>query len=249
MTPPEPVVPETRERRCSACDSERIEPMRYVLAVDGLIKVLVQVGRRTERAGTRPNALPRLPAHDRPSLSATQSPIDTVSIRHQPPATDPPSARFARAAAIPDLRAMAACSERSNPEDIDMSKPVQIARALTLLSAALTLICAVAAPVWATKRCPPVTMQNSGGECKVVNYSTTADLNVTITLYDRGGAVLKTCGPTSIPEKGQDFCIFSTGAPIADVGCEVTGEGSLARVSLVTYVPGTTHTGAAVECR
>ena len=39
MPPPEPALPETRERRCPSCASERIEPVSHVTASEGMIKV------------------------------------------------------------------------------------------------------------------------------------------------------------------------------------------------------------------
>jgi transcriptional regulator NrdR family protein len=38
MPPPEPALPETRERRCPACQSQRVTPMGRVLATDTAIK-------------------------------------------------------------------------------------------------------------------------------------------------------------------------------------------------------------------
>jgi hypothetical protein len=38
MPPPESGPPETRERRCPACQSERIAPVGHVKAAGGLIK-------------------------------------------------------------------------------------------------------------------------------------------------------------------------------------------------------------------
>ena len=38
MVPVEPELPETRERRCPCCRSERIAPVGHVLAADGMIK-------------------------------------------------------------------------------------------------------------------------------------------------------------------------------------------------------------------
>ena len=39
MPPPESTLPETRERRCPSCASERIEPVSHVTASEGTIKV------------------------------------------------------------------------------------------------------------------------------------------------------------------------------------------------------------------
>jgi hypothetical protein len=39
MRSPESKLPETRERRCPACQSEAIAPVGHVLAADQLIKV------------------------------------------------------------------------------------------------------------------------------------------------------------------------------------------------------------------
>jgi hypothetical protein len=39
MPSPEAELPETRERRCPACQSEAIPPVGYVVAGDGLIRV------------------------------------------------------------------------------------------------------------------------------------------------------------------------------------------------------------------
>jgi hypothetical protein len=35
MPPPEPELPETRERRCPGCQSEEIAPVGHVVAGDG----------------------------------------------------------------------------------------------------------------------------------------------------------------------------------------------------------------------
>jgi uncharacterized protein (DUF983 family) len=48
MPPPEPALPETRERRCPSCASERIEPVSHVTASEGMIKV----EQRCEACGT-----------------------------------------------------------------------------------------------------------------------------------------------------------------------------------------------------
>jgi predicted Zn-ribbon and HTH transcriptional regulator len=48
MSPPEAELPDTRERRCPACQSEEIEPVGYVVAGDGLIRVQ----HRCETCGT-----------------------------------------------------------------------------------------------------------------------------------------------------------------------------------------------------
>jgi uncharacterized Zn finger protein len=40
MPPPEPELPETRERQCPACESEAIMPLGHIVAADGLIRVL-----------------------------------------------------------------------------------------------------------------------------------------------------------------------------------------------------------------
>ena len=40
MPPPEPALPETRERPCPSCASERmIQPVSHVAASEGMIKV------------------------------------------------------------------------------------------------------------------------------------------------------------------------------------------------------------------
>jgi transposase-like protein len=39
MPPPEPELPETRERPCPACQSEEIAPVGHVVAGDRLVKV------------------------------------------------------------------------------------------------------------------------------------------------------------------------------------------------------------------
>ena len=39
MPPPAVELPETRERRCPACQSEEIAPVGHVVAGDGLIRV------------------------------------------------------------------------------------------------------------------------------------------------------------------------------------------------------------------
>jgi hypothetical protein len=39
MPPPKAELPETRERRCPACQSEEIAPVGHVLAEGGMIKV------------------------------------------------------------------------------------------------------------------------------------------------------------------------------------------------------------------
>jgi hypothetical protein len=39
MGAPEPELPDTRERRCPSCASERIAPVSHVTAICGLIKV------------------------------------------------------------------------------------------------------------------------------------------------------------------------------------------------------------------
>jgi transcription elongation factor Elf1 len=38
MPPPEPELPETRDRRCPSCASEQIAPVSHVTATSGLIK-------------------------------------------------------------------------------------------------------------------------------------------------------------------------------------------------------------------
>jgi hypothetical protein len=42
MPSPEPKLPETRERRCPACQSERITPVGHVEAAGGMIKLAQQ---------------------------------------------------------------------------------------------------------------------------------------------------------------------------------------------------------------
>ena len=49
MPSPEPKLPETRERRCPACQSEAIAPVGHIIAGDGLIKV----EHRCEACGVR----------------------------------------------------------------------------------------------------------------------------------------------------------------------------------------------------
>lgn len=39
MPLPEPELPETRARRCPACQSQQIEPVSHVTALSGVIKV------------------------------------------------------------------------------------------------------------------------------------------------------------------------------------------------------------------
>jgi len=39
VPPPAQALPETRERRCPSCASERIRPVSHVTASEGLIKV------------------------------------------------------------------------------------------------------------------------------------------------------------------------------------------------------------------
>jgi hypothetical protein len=123
-------------------------------------------------------------------------------------------------------------------------------RFLIAISAALTFLPAFASPAWAVKRCPPLVVGDGNVvECKVANYGTTPDTNVKITLYDGAGIAVKTCGPTSIPAKGSVFCNRDFN-DLEDIGCEVTGEGASARVSLIVFISAfSSSTGAAVECR
>ena len=126
-------------------------------------------------------------------------------------------------------------------------KRMQTARLSMVVAAALTLLPALASPAWATKRCPPLVVGDGNVvECKVANYGTTADTNVKITLYDGDGNAVRTCGPTTIPAKGSVFCNRDFN-DLEDIGCEVTGEGGSARVSLIVFSASTTV--AAVECR
>jgi hypothetical protein len=127
---------------------------------------------------------------------------------------------------------------------------LQTTRLSMVVVAALTLLPALASPAWATKRCPPLVVGDGNlVECKVANYGTTADTNVRITLYDGGGNAVRTCGPMSIPAKGSVFCNRDF-TDLEDIGCEVTGEGGSARVSLIVFISASSSsTGAAVECR
>jgi uncharacterized protein (DUF983 family) len=48
MPPPDAPLPETRERRCPACRSERITPVVHVIGVETVVKV----EHRCEACGT-----------------------------------------------------------------------------------------------------------------------------------------------------------------------------------------------------
>ena len=110
-----------------------------------------------------------------------------------------------------------------------MVKRMRTTLSLTLISAALPLI--ATGPVWAAKKCPPLVANNNGVECKVTNYATTPDNNVTITIYDGSGTIEFHCGPLSIPPKATRFCVAQIGSA-DNVSCEVTGEGASARAAL-----------------
>src|SRR5262245_59532298 len=95
-------------------------------------------------------------------------------------------------------------------------------------------------------------VQNPNGvECKVANFATTKDTGVVIKIYDHNGDVAETCGPFAVPARESAFC--STSPPnsgeVEDYSCEVTGEGTLARVSFVAHAPNQgVNSGAALEC-
>ena len=122
-------------------------------------------------------------------------------------------------------------------------------RTLAVISAALTLVLALVSSAWAVKRCPPVVAgPNVGVECKVANYGNSSDFGVVITLYNSAGTSLQSCSYFAIGSKESVFCPYHAQFT-TDIGCEVTGESGAARVSLTVQIPGSTTTGAAVECR
>jgi hypothetical protein len=133
-------------------------------------------------------------------------------------------------------------------EDILMVKRMRTSLSLTLITAALPLIPTAADPVWAAKKCPPLVANNNGVECKVVNYGTISDNNVTITMYDGAGNIECQVGPLPIPPKATRFCVTQIGAA-DNVSCEITGEGANTRAALSVYVQGSSNAGASVECR
>jgi hypothetical protein len=120
--------------------------------------------------------------------------------------------------------------------------------AVALISAPL-LIAALPSPAGAIKRCPPLIVSNNSILCLATNYGTSADTNVTLTLYDSIGTPVETCGPQSISPKAPAGCLHTvSGAEL--VSCVVTGEGSLTRVSLSTLLSSSNlNSAAAVECR
>src|SRR5262245_21012939 len=128
-------------------------------------------------------------------------------------------------------------------------KAIHSAVALFFTSAALAVVLVLPSPAWAVRRCPGLVITNNAAECKVVNYSTTVDTAVLITLYDTGGNVVSSCGPSPINAKGSILWGCAAGALPVDLSCEVTGEGTLARVSLYVKGPTIPNTGAIVECR
>jgi hypothetical protein len=112
-----------------------------------------------------------------------------------------------------------------------------------------TAVPILASPAWATKRCPGLVIADERAvECKVVNYGTTSDTGVVMTIFDAGGDVVNVCGPFTIPPKGSRYCMFGTHNGTSDVGCEVTGEGTNARASFYVVQSGQTTSSTVVEC-
>lgn len=122
---------------------------------------------------------------------------------------------------------------------------------LILLGLAL-LVCvvAIASPAAAASlKCPPLPVAAGHVcECKVANYATSTDTNVTIRLYDHNGSLQNECGPGSIPPKGAAFCAaFFAGSD--NCTCEVTGQSGSARASLSVEIDLGESAQASVECR
>jgi hypothetical protein len=130
---------------------------------------------------------------------------------------------------------------------------MELRRSMTAVALALiavpVLIAVLPSPAGATKRCPPVVVEDNIVLCSATNHGTSADTDVVILLRNNTGAPVASCPSGAIAPKASISCLYSaTGTHI--VSCEVTGEGSLTRVSFGTAVSTTNLTlAAAVECR
>jgi hypothetical protein len=121
-------------------------------------------------------------------------------------------------------------------------------RLLILIAIPLCFVCGLMAPaVFAADYCPSVTVADTQYcECIVHNYATTADANVTITVFNNG-AVARTCGPLTIAAGGDFYCDIQF-TSFGLCACKVTGEGLLIRTSLCVD-PGDFNPLVCVPCK
>jgi hypothetical protein len=103
-------------------------------------------------------------------------------------------------------------------------------RRLFLLVFVLCCLGVLSAPAYADM-CPNLSINSEQVcECMVRNYGTTIDYAVTIKLYHPNGVL--TCGPSNIKPGSFINCSEFTWMQ-GYRGCNVTGEGSYSRTSLV----------------
>jgi hypothetical protein len=127
---------------------------------------------------------------------------------------------------------------------------------LPAVAVMLGAVVSTASPADASKSCPPISVgAGDTCECTVFNYNTSPDGNIRIKVYRGIDGVVETCGVGgSIRGEGRVVCPVVFRDPDT-CGCQVTGEGGSARVSIAVVresfaeVPdGGTSARAAMGC-